>query len=167
VRPTGPSQNDALDKWADAELKEAAFQWRRQFRGEPRVKDDTGISDADIAANNLILWGDPASNRVLAKIADKLPIHWTGQRFELGGKSYDAAKNVPVLIYPNPLNPTRYIVLNSGFTFSQFGAASNAQQTPKLPDWAILDLSIPTAARVGGKGVVDANFFGERWEFRP
>src|SRR5438874_9292640 len=35
-----------------------------------------------------------------------------------------------------------------------------------LPDWAVLDLSVPVAERVGGKGVVDANFFGERWEMR-
>jgi hypothetical protein len=144
-------------------LKEATFQWRRQFRGEPRLKDDLVITDADIAENNLILWGDPSSNRLLAKIVRKLPIRWTAQGIEVGDKTFDAATHVPVLIYPNPLNPARYVVLNSGFTFPQFGAASNSQQTPKLPDWAVLDLSVPIAERVAGKGVVAANFFNERW----
>ena len=31
----------------------------------------------------------------------------------------DAAHHVPILIYPNPLNPQRYVVLNSGFTFRE------------------------------------------------
>ena len=61
---------------------------------------------------------------------------------------------------------SRYVVINSGFTFPQYAGASNSQQTPKLPDWAILDMSVPLAERVGGKGVVDANFFGEKWELK-
>lgn len=164
VRPTGQPLNAQAGKWVDSELKEALFQWRRQFRGAARVKDATAVSDADIAANNLVLWGDPGSNPVLAKIADKLPIRWTAAGIVVGGKTYDAAKNVPVLIYPNPLNPKRYVVINSGFTFAQFGLASNSLQTPKLPDWAVIDMSVPWMERVGGKGVADAGFFGERWE---
>ena len=60
----------------------------------------------------------------------------------------------------------RYVVINSGFTFPQYAGASNSQQTPKLPDWAILDLSVPLAERVLGKGVVAADFFGEKWEVK-
>ena len=167
VRPTGQPLNAAVAKWVNTELAEAAFQWRRYFRGEPRVKDDAAITEADIAANNLILWGDPSSNKLLARIADQLPIRWTAKGIVVGNKTYDATKHVPVFIFPNPLNPARYVVINSGFTFPQFAAASNSLQTPKLPDWAILDMSVPVAERIGGKGVVAANFFGERWEIKP
>ena len=62
VRPTGPALNDKVGKWAAAEMKHAIDHWRRQFRGEARVKDDKDVTDADIAAHNLILWGDPSSN---------------------------------------------------------------------------------------------------------
>jgi hypothetical protein len=55
------------------------------------------------------------------------------------------------------------VVVNSGFTFAVVGGASNSQQTPKLPDWAILDLTVPRADRLT-RGVADANFFNERWE---
>ena len=166
VRPTGRPINQAVGKWVGDELTEAAFQWRRQFRGELRVKEDSAITESDIMANNLILWGDPSSNKLLAKIRNELPIRWTAQSIKVGSKIYDARKHAPVLIYPNPLNPARYIVLNSGFTFPQFAAASNSQQTPRLPDWAVLDLTIPVAERIDGKGVVDADFFGERWELK-
>ncbi len=165
VRPTGKPLNAAVGKWVESEMKDALFQWRRQFRGAAQVKDDGTVTDADIASHNLILWGDPNSNSLLAKIADRLPIRWTASGIVAGGKTYDVAQNAPVLIYPNPLNPNRYIVINSGFTFPQYGTGSNSQQTPKLPDWAVLDLSVPIAQRLEGKGVVNAGFFGEHWEW--
>lgn len=166
VRPTGQPLNAAVGQWAKTELAEAAFHWRRYFRGEPRVKDDSAITDDDIKNSNLVLWGDPSSNKLLARIADKLPIKWNGKTIQVGDKSFDAGKHAPAFIFPNPLNPSRYVVINSGFTFPQFAGASNSFQTPKLPDWAILDLSIPLAERVGGKGVVAADFFGEKWEVK-
>jgi len=166
VRPTGQPLNVAVGQWAKTELAEAMFHWRRYFRGEPRVKDDSAITDDDIKNSNLILWGDPSSNRLLARIADQLPIKWSPKEIKVGGKTYDTTKNVPAFIYPNPLNLSRYVVINSGFTFSQYAANSNSLQTPKLPDWAILDLSVALAERIDGKGVVDANFFGENWDVK-
>lgn len=166
VRPTGQPLNAVVGQWAKTELAEAAFHWRRYFRGEPRVKDDSAITDDDLKNSNLVLWGDPSSNKLLARIADKLPIKWNGKTIQVGDKSFDAGKHAPAFIFPNPLNPSRYVVINSGFTFPQFAGASNSFQTPKLPDWAILDLSVPLAERVGGKGVVAADFFGEKWEVK-
>ncbi|MCD6049675.1 MAG: hypothetical protein K0Q55_1078 [Verrucomicrobia bacterium] len=164
VKPTGQPLNAQAGQWAQAEMKEAIFQWRRQFRGPAQVKDDGAISDEDIKNNNLILWGDPSSNKVLAKIADKLPIKWTAKGVQVGDKTYDATKNAPVLIYPNPLNPSKYVVINCGFTFAQYSSGTNSQQTPKLPDWAVVDMSVPSGDRIAGKGIVDAAFFGEQWE---
>ena len=43
-------------------MQHAIDHWRRQFRGEARIKDDKDVTEADIAAHNLILWGDPGSN---------------------------------------------------------------------------------------------------------
>ena len=164
VKPTRKPMNPQIGKWVDTELNEAVFHWHRFFRGQAPAKDDSAVTEDDIKNNNLVLWGDPSSNKLLAKIADKLPIKWTAKGIVVRGRTYDATKNVPVLIYPNPLNPSRYVVINSGFTFPQVAASSNSLQTPKLPDWAILDMSVPLMDRVGGKGVVDANFFGEKWE---
>ena len=156
--------NATTGKWTETEMKEALFQWRRQFRGEAQVKDDTAVTESDIQNHNLILWGDPTSNKLLARIAGQLPVRWTATGVVMGGKTYDANKQVPAMIYPNPLNPKRYIVINSGFTFPQFGTTSNSQQTPKLPDWAILDMSVLVNERTGGNGIIAAGFFGEHWE---
>ena len=40
----------------------------------PASRTTRPSTDADIASSNLILWGDPESNAVLKRIADKLPI---------------------------------------------------------------------------------------------
>jgi pimeloyl-ACP methyl ester carboxylesterase len=166
VKPTGTAMNETVGKFAEREYAHAVEHWRRQFRGDARTKTDKELTDEDIAAHNLVLFGDPSSNAVLAKIADKLPVKWTAEGVKIGDKTYTSDKHVPVLIYPNPLNPDRYVVLNSGFTFREYDYLNNARQVPKLPDWAVIDASTPMTSRGPGV-VVDADFFGEKWELLP
>lgn len=165
VRPTGSPYSDTTRQWFRDEMDHAVEHWRRQFRGEIEPKDDTAITDADIASSNLILWGDPSSNAVLAKIADKLPFRWTAKGISAGGKVIAPRYHVPAMIYPNPLNPKKYIVLNSGFTFREYDYLNNARQIPKLPDWAILDVTKPATSKAPA-AVVDAGFFNERWDLK-
>ena len=165
VRPTGTAFAEATGGWTKSEEARAIREWRRQFRGEALVKDDAQISDADIASANLVLWGDPSSNRVLARVADKLPIQWTRDQIVVGKNRYPAASHTLLMICPNPLNPKKYVVLNSGVTFREADYRSNAWQVPKLPDYAIVDASTPPDERAPGK-VVTAGFFGEDWKLQ-
>jgi pimeloyl-ACP methyl ester carboxylesterase len=162
VRPTGKPLNERVGAWVKGEMEHAVMHWRKHFRGDARVKADRDISAADIAAHNLVLWGDPSSNALLGKVLGKVPLHWDGKEVGLGKEKHDAAHHVPVLIYPNPLNPKRYVVVNSGFTFREYDYLNNARQVPKLPDYAILDVRAPASSRWPGK-VVAAGFFDEDW----
>jgi predicted peptidase len=163
VKPSGKPMNAKVGEFAEKELKHAVDHWRNQFRGDAPVKADKEITDADIKNNNLILWGDPSSNAVLAKLADKLPIKWTDKGVTVGKDTYESGTHVPVLIYPNPLNPSKYVVINSGFTFREYDYLNNARQVSKLPDYAVIDITTPPNSRYPGK-VVRAGFFGEKWE---
>jgi dienelactone hydrolase len=165
VKPTGSPAVPSIAKWVESEQNRAIKEWRRQFRGEAQVRDDSSITDAEIAASNLVLWGDPGSNKVLARIADKLPVKWSGSEVVVGSDKFPASTHAPVLIYPNPLNPAKYVVLNSGFTFREFDYLNNARQVSKLPDWAIVDTSVPPDERWPGK-IAAAGFFGEKWELK-
>jgi hypothetical protein len=165
VRPTGKCAHAALEAWVQSELARAIEHWRRHFRGEARVKDDVDITDEDIATANLVLWGDAASNAVLKRIAERLPVRFDSQAIAVGASRFDAEIHAPILIYPNPLNPERYVVLNSSFTFRDYDYLNNARQTPKLPDWAIVDLSTPPNSRWPGK-ITAAGFFDEAWQVR-
>ena len=163
VRPTGKPLNAKVGAWTTAELAHATKMWRDIFRGDAPVKDDSAITDADIKANNLVLWGDPSSNQVLARILAKLPVQWDASALTFRGQTYDAAHHAPVLIFPNPLNPARCVVLNSGIDFRDEAYGTNSLQTPKLPDYAIVDLREPPGPRWPGK-IVDAGFFDEAWK---
>ena len=147
-------------------MDRAIRQWRLQFRGDARVKDDTAITDEDIASANLVLWGDAESNAVIKRIGDKLPIRWQRDNIVVNRDTFPAADHVPIMIYPNPLNPDRYVVLNSGFTFREGDYSSNAKQVPRLPDWAIIDIRTPADGNRPGK-IEAADFFGEKWELNP
>ncbi len=165
VKPTGKALNETVAKWVEEESKHALTHWRSQFRGEALVKNDADVTDADIASSNLILWGDPQSNAVLKKIIDKLPVKWDEKEITLGKHTAQSKSHVPVMIFPNPLNPKKYVVLNSGFTYREYDYLNNARQVPKLPDWALMDITTPINARYAGK-VVEAGFFDEEWKLK-
>jgi hypothetical protein len=166
VRPTGQPMVSGVASWVTAEQTRAISEWRRHFRGEPQVKDDSAVTDADVASSNLVLWGDPGSNKVLARILDRLPLKWTADNVLVGGASYPAATHVPLLIYPNPLNPKKYVVINSGFTYREYDYLNNAREISKLPDWTVVDTTTPPGARFPGK-IVNADFFDEQWRTGP
>ena len=165
VTPTGQPFNAKVGGWAKSELEHASREWRRQFRGDAPTKADAQVKDEDIAKNNLVLWGDPSSNALLAKIVAKLPIQWTAEKLVVDGKTYASADHAPILIYPNPLNPQKYVVLNSGFTYREYDYLNNARQVAKLPDWAVVDLKVAPDAVAPG-AVPAAGFFDEAWQFR-
>ena len=166
VRPSAKSSQDKVQQWTTQELERAIVHWRRHFRGDARVKLDREITEEDIAQANLILWGDAESNQLIKKIASQLPIQWKQGELKVGTRGYDQAHHAPIMIYPNPLNPSRYVVLNSSFTFRDYAYLNNARQVPMLPDWAIVDLRSPPTSQYPGK-VVAADFFGEKWELLP
>jgi pimeloyl-ACP methyl ester carboxylesterase len=169
VRPTGQPLNPAVGAWATAELAHATKMWRDIFRGELIVKDDTAVTDDDLANKHLVLWGDASSNRLLAKMlaTKKLPLTWDAQALTFRGQTYAATNHAPVLVFPNPLSTQqRYVVLNSGIDFRDEAYGTNSLQVPKLPDFAIIDLTVPPGPRWPGK-IVDAGFFDEAWKTKP
>ncbi len=112
VRGTGKPLNVKVQNWADDRLTRFTGDWSRYFRGDLRIKDDVEVTDEDIEQNHLILFGDPGSNRLIARVLPALPLTWTATEVKLDG-TFPAADHAPVLIQPNPLNRLRYVVINS------------------------------------------------------
>ncbi len=162
VLPSGESDDSELQAWVTTESEHAMKHWRSHFRGDVRKVLDKDLTDEQIASHHLILFGDPKSNSVIAQIADRLPIGWTQDTIAGTRKTYGRRGHALAMIYPNPLNPTRYVVLNSGFTFREYDYLNNARQTAKLPDWAIIDITEGATPRDPGK-IRSAGFFDEQW----
>src|SRR5262245_60331507 len=164
VRPTGTALTEAAGKWAREQVDYAISEWVHFFRGEPIVKNDVEISAEDIAGSNLALFGDPSSNAVYKRIADRLPIRWRADGLTVGNEKFDA-NHAPVFVFPNPLNPQKYVVVNSGFTFHD--QSNNDMQSPKLPDWAVIDMTKPgNNYKYLPLFVESQGFFDESWKLK-
>jgi hypothetical protein len=160
VRGTGKPWNPAPQRYAEADLKRFEEEWEKYLRGTLPVKDDVDVTDQDMATKNLILFGDPGSNSLLAQAMDDLPVRWTKEEIRLNGQSFRSADHVPALIYPSPLNASRYVVVNSGHTFhAPDFQGTNALLFPRLGDYAVLKLSgtekDPLAVEVAASGLFD------------
>jgi predicted esterase len=165
VTPSGRSSNAAEQEWIDFELNHFLTRWKALMRGEPRVKKDRDVTGSDLQDYHVIVWGTPESNSLLAEIEAKLPVKFDQARIRFGTQSYDRGKHLPAFIYPNPFQPANYLVLNSGLTFREAHDKTNSQQNPKLPDWAIIDITQPPDANSPGK-IVEAGFFDEWWKVK-
>lgn len=163
VLPTGESSDPELQSWTEAESRHAREHWRKHFRGDVRVVKDRELTKQQIQQHHLILFGDSESNSVIGRLADSLPVRWNGDAIELGQQRYPRDNHAIAMVYPNPLQPDRYIVLNSGFTFREYDYLNNARQTPKLPDWAVIDISQGATSRDPGR-IIAADFFDESWQ---
>jgi hypothetical protein len=132
----------------------------KYMRGDVRTKPAREVDAADIAADNLILFGDPSNNGIIARIAAKLPITWQKGDIVAGSKRFSAADHTLVLIYPNPLNPNKYVVLNSGHTFGEKDfKGTNALLYPRWGDYAVIEKKTG-AVKLSG-------LFDEHWRLQP
>jgi hypothetical protein len=155
VSPTGQANNAVAAERGKQEQERFAALFARDYCGEARTKDDTGVTAADIANNNLVLFGDPGSNQLLGRIAGELPIKWTRDRIVVGDQTYSAADHVLMLIYPNPLNPKRYVVINTGLMDSR-GAAGYG-------DYAVLKITKQANGKPAA-GTAAEGLFDESWQ---
>jgi dienelactone hydrolase len=134
-------------------------EYSKWMRADVPARNVDAITSSDMATHNIVLFGDPSNNKLIAKIAPKLPIRWSGNEIVAGGDRYPAADHTLAMIYPNPLSPGRYVVLNSGYTFHEAEfRGTNALLYPRLGDYAIIRKS-------DGK-VVRAGLFDEHWQLK-
>lgn len=166
VMPSRPASHGVVQRWIDREVEYAQQRWKRLMRGEVRIVRDTDLTANDIQANHLICFGDFSGNQYLRDIALRLPIQWNRESLRVGSREFDPTINVPAFCFPNPKNPDKYVVVNSGMTFRDFSNTSNSRQIAMLPDWAIMDVSAPDDGILPGTVIADG-FFDERWQLRP
>ena len=171
VRGTGTPWNPDVQAWSDANLRRFSYEWNRYFRGTLPIKDDTQVTADDLRNANLILFGDPGSNRWIARILPRLPIVWTRDQLRIGKRQYAAANHAPALIVPNPLAGAgdHYVVINSGHTFHEKELGTyNYLLFPRHGDWAVFRVGNSQPSIPAGplhETVLRAGFLNEQWRF--
>lgn len=164
VRGTGTPWAANHQAWADWTLTRFEQEFDKWMRAKAPVIKDDEVTDDLIRDSNLVLFGDPGSNKLLAKIVDRLPLEWEKDRIRINGKEYSTADHGVCLIYPNPLNPKRYVVINSGHSVHEPDfKGTNALLFPKLGDVAVQKFEKT------GNGFTEttvwADSFDARWKF--
>ena len=161
VRPTGKPWNDAVNQQSLRTLAHFQKQWGKYFRGHPFVKDDKDVTIADMTKYHVVLFGDPGSNSLMAKVIGKLPVQWTKENVVVAGKTYAAAENFPAMIYPNPLAYGKYVVLNTGLTIPD-SEYNGDYGMPRWGDYAVVKVN-PGADT---PDLVTAGLFDEDWKIK-
>ena len=87
----------------------------RLFNGDTsRVVADRNVTAEEIAGRPVMLFGGAAQNEWTQKLAAQLPVEFTRTGFRWAGRDYDRPGDVLHLVYPNPLDPHRFLLLVAG-----------------------------------------------------
>ena len=156
----GQPWNEAAHNYASQRFDSFKSEFAKWMRGDIRVKSDKAVSASDIANYNLVLFGDPGQQQRDRQgdrqVADPVDPR---ARSSVGSQKFSAGDHALVMVYPNPLNPQSYVVLNTGHTFSANRITSGTESVffPRLGDYAVLT----TAGEVKVAG-----FFDEGWKIK-
>ena len=112
-----------------------ATEWIRYAQGRAPMKRDTDVTAADMATHSLILCGDPEANLVTKRIMAKLPVRIEKDVYVVGKRRFPREGNGLMMIYPNPLNPKRYVMIHDG---AQWGPSlSSNHKLEFMPDFIV------------------------------
>lgn len=165
----GTTSPDAWERAVIArEVEAKARDWERLYHCRPRVRDDSAVTEADIAAHHLILYGGPAANALTAKVAGKLPIPIERDRIRVGNKTFQGDDVGVKLCYPNPLNPERYVVVFAGLSPAALDQINNrfgnwfGWGPYDNYDW--FDYGVFDARTVSPETFLCVGFFDQAWQ---
>lgn len=87
--------------------------WEERFHCRPRCFLDTEISAEDQAKYSLLLFGGPGENAVAQAMAERIPLTIMGNAITIDGRPFLARDAAVQMVYPNPLNADRYVVIRT------------------------------------------------------
>ena len=116
--PEVPPTSDLHTRWIDYETVHFFKRWKELFRGDMRSKPESQLTAEDHANYNIIAWGTPQSSPLVRSVATAAPKH-------------DPANQIVAMIRPNPKNPKKYLVINSG---PHLPRSSRPDQLPTEPE---------------------------------
>jgi len=159
----------------DAEMRElcslkartVAGYWRDWQKQDLRLFKDTEITDADLAKYSLMLIGGPEANRVTAKLAAKLPLKISSDQIVLDGKAFAVKDAAVQVLYPNPLNSDRYVLVIAGTSADGMFFSDPLDRELDAWDYVIMDGRIPAFRQQASprQTRVVTGVFDRNWRF--
>ncbi|MCB1224859.1 MAG: prolyl oligopeptidase family serine peptidase [Verrucomicrobiales bacterium] len=191
VLPERDGSNPQVDAWVKTESAHFIQRWRSLMRGDPLIttvkelQEGGGPHPSDARQATLVLWGTPETNPLIADLFEPdsspfmtsqqaFPASWDAQQITIAHRDFKADTHVLCASFPRATTHPDSgikglfpewgrIVLNTGLTFREAHDRTNSLQNPKLPDWAVLDITQPSDGESAGK-VEAADFFDAHWQ---
>jgi pimeloyl-ACP methyl ester carboxylesterase len=142
-----------------------AQNWWLRGNGYVEIIPDIELNSEIIHRYNLILFGGPETNAVTAKIMKDLPLSTKNDRLIIDGQQIEKDDVAFQMVYPNPLNPEKYVVIKGGTSpkAEELSGLFNVIYSGSgLPDFIIYD---ETAKEKGWAAIIAAGFFDINWKF--
>ncbi len=160
------SADPAMKQICHRKAETLVANWKTSQNQPPRVFKDTELSDADAARYSLILVGGADANAVTRKIAGKLPLDISGTRIKVGARSFEAPDARVEMIYPNPLNPRRYVLVIAGTSADALFFVTASELGSQDYDYIIQDGRVAAGPARGATldMAVAGGFFDSRWQ---
>lgn len=130
---------------------------------QQRVVADSEVTDEMMRSAHLVLYGSPGDNSVLERVRAQLPLRVTNAGIALGGQEFTGRDLGAKFIYPNPLAPERYLIVQTGTSVSAVSAGYNLPDF--VPDYVVFDAAnLRSRARlVSSKRPLALGFFDSHW----
>lgn len=158
-------------------------EWAIYADGAPRVKADKDVTAEDRQNYNLVLLGTRDSNKILAEIADKLPLELVADGYRLGTRTVKVPEPDKIglrFCYPSPFDAKRMVVVHSGHHWGLKPLETPPQDDlppnhkyDLLPDYIVYDTTMETGV---SKHIFDftdetnhalvAGFFDGNWQLK-
>ncbi|MBC7327249.1 tetratricopeptide repeat protein [bacterium] len=80
-----------------------------------KLKKDTEISSEDLKNNNIVIFGNPRTTKLLATISPYLPIRIGDNRIEVADRVYEGKDLGVIMLVPNPYNRDKFVMIYCAF----------------------------------------------------
>lgn len=132
------------------------------------LKADGEVTEDDMAKYSLVLVGTPSGNSLVGEMMEHLPIQVVDDAIVVGTKRFTGQSVAASFIYPNPLMPSRYVVIHTGVSDS---ALYYVDHLPRFsPDYLVYDggdWHSKDGRFFGGRAVLAGGFFDADWSVSP
>lgn len=129
------------------------------------VKADKDVTEIDLETKSIVIVGTPQGNGLLRRIEKDLPVQVEGNALRLGEKKYEGRAPAAVFIYPNPLNPDRYVTVYTGVSLEALFYVANLPDL--LPDYILFDgpeMTYKNGRILDSRQILTAGFFDGKWQ---
>jgi dienelactone hydrolase len=116
------------------------------------VVEDAVLSEAQLKQHNLILYGTPSSNSVLARWREDLPISFKGHTVRVSDRTYTAEGCGVFALFPHPENLQRSVAVHGGTSPDAICWGSHLDMH-LLPDYIVY----------AGGNLIDWGFWNNEW----